>query len=74
MTKRAIRKNARALWLWMVGERRGDIPAMQAFGWYRRRFDVEHTFRLLKRRMLLTQYQTPEAFARYLRYSGCLGK
>lgn len=53
-------KYARPLWLWVVGERRGEIPPLQAFGWYRRRFDVEHTFRFLKRRMLLTAYQTPE--------------
>lgn len=53
-------KYARPLWLWMVGERRGEITPLQVFGWYRRRFDVEHTFRFLKRRMLLTAYQTPD--------------
>ena len=54
------RKDARPLWLWVVGERRGEVSPLEVFGWYRRRFGVEHTFRFLKRNLLLTAYQTPE--------------
>ena len=55
-----VTRYARPLWLWMVGERRQEIAPLQAFMWYRQRFDVEHTIRFLKRRLLLTAYQTPE--------------
>lgn len=50
----------RALWFIVIGARRAEIPADVAYLAYRQRFDIEHTYRFGKQRLLLTAYQTPE--------------
>lgn len=50
----------RALWFIVIGARRAEIPADVAYRAYRQRFDIEHTYRFGKQRLLLTAYQTPE--------------
>jgi hypothetical protein len=49
----------RALWLLVLGERRGEVSLLEAWESYRQRFDLEHYFRLGKQRLLLASYQTP---------------
>jgi hypothetical protein len=50
----------RALWLIVIGERRGDLSLGEAWDAYRQRYDLEHFFRFGKQRLLLAAYQTPD--------------
>lgn len=48
------------MWLMIFGQHRQRVSADQACAFYRRRFGQEHAFRVLKRRLLLTRFQTPD--------------
>jgi DDE superfamily endonuclease len=48
------------LLLILLGRRRREITALEAYQSYRRRFDVEHFFRFIKQKLLFCAYQTPE--------------
>ncbi len=50
----------RALWLIVIGERRGELSLVEAWDAYRQRYDLEHFFRFGKQRLLMAAYQTPE--------------
>jgi hypothetical protein len=50
----------RALWFIIYGARRTEVDAVVAYQGYTQRFDIEHTYRFCKQRLLLTTYQTPE--------------
>ncbi|MCP3972822.1 MAG: transposase, partial [Rhodobacteraceae bacterium] len=50
----------RAMWLIILGSRRAEVTAQQAWSAYRQRYDLEHFFRFGKQRLLLGSYQTPE--------------
>jgi hypothetical protein len=43
----------------IVGDRRREIGLEQAFTYYRRRFDQEHSHRFLRRNLLMDAYQSP---------------
>ncbi len=49
-----------ALWFLVMGQRRTDIPVTDAYQAYTQRFDIEHTYRFCKQRLLLCKYQTPD--------------
>ena len=51
----------RALWLLVIGKRRGELSLVEIWEAYARRYDLEHFFRFAKQRLLLTAFQTPEA-------------
>jgi hypothetical protein len=50
----------RPMWLIVIGKRRGELSALQAYHSYRQRFDLEHTFRFTKQNLLLTAFETPD--------------
>ena len=50
----------RALWLIVLGERRGELSLVEAWEAYRQRYDLEHFFRFGKQRLLMASYQTPD--------------
>jgi hypothetical protein len=50
----------RPMWLIVIGKRRGELSALQAYQSYRQRFDLEHTFRFTKQNLLLTAFETPD--------------
>ena len=50
----------RALWLVVLGERRGQLSLVESWQAYDQRYDLEHYFRFGKQRLLLTAYQTPD--------------
>lgn len=49
----------RAMWLGVMGARRGEISLQQAFEAYLQRSDQEHSHRFLRQRLLLDAFQTP---------------
>jgi hypothetical protein len=51
---------SRALWLLVLGERRGEVSLVEAWESYAQRYDLEHYFRFGKQRLLLASYQTPD--------------
>jgi len=63
---RVERRNAqgqrigKVMWLIVIGNHRASIDVLQAYWAYRQRFDIEHSFRFLKRNLLLNAFQTPE--------------
>ncbi len=50
----------RALWLIVLGARRGELSVVEAWEAYAQRYDLEHYFRFGKQRLLLAAYQTPD--------------
>lgn len=50
----------RPLWLILIGRRRHEVSVGQAYETFQQRFRQEHAFRFLKRRLLLTAFQTPD--------------
>lgn len=48
------------MWLIVMGERRDELSLVQAYWAYRRRFDLEHSFRFQKQNLLLTAFETSE--------------
>ena len=50
----------RPMWLIVIGERRGELSAVQAYHAYRQRFDLEHCFRFKKQNLLLSAFETPD--------------
>ena len=48
------------MWFIVMGDRRDEISAVQTYQAYRQRFDLEHTFRLKKQNLLLSDFETPE--------------
>jgi len=48
------------MWLIVMGKRRGELSALQAYQSYRQRFDLEHSFRFAKQNLLLTAFETPD--------------
>ncbi len=50
----------RALWLIVLGTRRGELAAVEAWEAYAQRYDLEHYFRFGKQHLLLAAYQTPD--------------
>lgn len=50
----------KALWLLVIGKRRGELSLVEIWEAYARRYDLEHFFRFGKQRLLLTAFQTPE--------------
>jgi hypothetical protein len=50
----------RALWLIVLGERRGELSLQDTWDAYRQRYDLEHYFRFGKQRLLMATYQTPD--------------
>ena len=50
----------RPMWRIVIGERRGELSALQAYQSYRQRFDLEHSFRFGKQNLLLTAFETPD--------------
>lgn len=49
------------LWLLVVGERRRELSLEAIYRAYAQRSDLEHFFRFGKQKLLLADYQTPEA-------------
>jgi hypothetical protein len=49
-----------ALWLIVLGERRGELSLVEAWEAYGQRYDLDHYFRFGKQRLLMAAYQTPE--------------
>lgn len=49
------------MWLIIIGEQRHQLSPLQAYQAYRHRFDLEHTFRVQKRNLLLDAFQTPDS-------------
>ena len=43
----------------LVGDRRREVDREQAFAYYRRRFDQEHSHRFMRRDLLMDAYQSP---------------
>ena len=50
----------KVMWLMVIGNLRDHIDLLEAYWAYRQRFDIEHSFRFLKRNLLLDAFQTPE--------------
>ena len=50
----------RALWLIVLGERRGELSLMEAWEAYGQRYDLEHYFRFGKQRLLMAACRTPD--------------
>jgi hypothetical protein len=50
----------RAMWLIVLGERRGELSLVAGWEAYRQRYDLEHYFRFGKQRLLMATYQTPD--------------
>jgi len=50
----------RAMWLIVMGERRGELSLVEIWDAYAQRYDIEHYFRFGKQRLLMAAYQTPE--------------
>ena len=50
----------KVMWLILIGKQRAKIDVLEAYWAYRQRFDIEHSFRFLKRNLLLDAFQTPE--------------
>ncbi len=50
----------RALWLIVMGPRRGELSLLDIWHAYRQRYDLEHFFRFGKQRLLLDKFQTPD--------------
>ncbi|HEY9299130.1 MAG TPA: hypothetical protein VIQ31_22785 [Phormidium sp.] len=48
------------MWLIMMGTRRNKLTIMDCYLSYRQRFDMEHTLRFSKQRLLLNSFQTPD--------------
>jgi hypothetical protein len=48
------------MWLIVIGERRGELSALQSYQSYHQRFDLEHSFRFAKQNLLLTAFETPD--------------
>lgn len=49
-----------ALWLMVMGERRGELSLVEVWEAYGQRYDLEHYFRFGKQRLLLAAFQTPD--------------
>jgi hypothetical protein len=47
------------MWLIVMGQQRSEISSVQAQLAYRQRFDLEHTFRFGKQKLLLSAFETP---------------
>ena len=50
----------RALWLIVMGARRGELSLVEAWEVYGQRYDLEHYFRFGKQRLLMAAFQTPD--------------
>lgn len=50
----------RALWLIVMGARRGELSLVEAWEAYGQRYDLEHYFRFGKQRLLMAAFQTPD--------------
>lgn len=50
----------KVMWLIVIGNQRVHIDLLDTYWAYRQRFDIEHSFRFLKRNLLLDAFQTPE--------------
>lgn len=50
----------RALWLIVMGARRGELSLVEAWEAYDQRYDLEHYFRFGKQRLLMAALQTPD--------------
>lgn len=48
------------MWLIVLGQRRNELTIMDCYLSYRQRFDMEHTLRLGKQRLLMNSFQTPD--------------
>ena len=60
LTPEGKRVHKHPLWVIIFGPRREEVTAQEGMGAYQQRFDMEHYFRFTKRRLLLTETQTPE--------------
>jgi len=50
----------RALWLIVMGARRGELSLVEVWEAYNQRCDLEHYFRFGKQRLLMSAFQTPD--------------
>ena len=48
------------MFLIVIGAHRNQLSPLQSWHSYRRRFELEHTFRFEKQNLLLNDFQTPE--------------
>ncbi|MFB2894956.1 transposase [Aerosakkonemataceae cyanobacterium BLCC-F50] len=48
------------MWLIVLGQRRNELSIMDCYLSYRQRFDMEHTLRFSKQRLLMNSFQTPD--------------
>ncbi len=48
------------LWLMVTGRRRNELSSKQIYESYAQRYDIEHTFRFGKQKLLLARSQTPD--------------
>jgi hypothetical protein len=48
------------MWLIVMGTRRNELIIMDCYLSYRQRFDMEHTLRFSKQRLLMNSFQTPD--------------
>lgn len=48
------------MWLIVIGIRRNELTIIDGYQSYRQRFDMEHTLRFSKQRLLMNSFQTPD--------------
>ncbi|MFB2876392.1 hypothetical protein [Floridanema aerugineum] len=48
------------MWLIVLGTRRNELTIMDCYLSYRQRFDMEHSLRFSKQRLLMNSFQTPD--------------
>ena len=44
-------------WVAVLGDRRHEISAIDAYNYYRSRYDIEHFFKFSKTKLLIDKYQ-----------------
>ena len=59
-------------WVAVLGDRRHEISALDAYNYYRARYDIEHFFRFCKTKLLIDKYQTPDTEHEEYWWSLCL--
>jgi hypothetical protein len=59
-------------WVAVLGDRRHEISAIDAYNYYRSRYDIEHFFRFCKTKLLIDKYQTPDTEHEEYWWSLCL--
>jgi len=59
-------------WVAVLGDHRHEISAIDAYNYYRSRYDIEHFFKFSKTKLLIDKYQTPDTTHEECWWSLCL--